>query len=166
MKPDTIYKRKWRGRYPEKAKAQGIITRAISNGNIERPANCSGCGIKCKPESHHPDYNKPFDIVWLCRKCHLKKHPYIVENRQHNKSPKIIEATESLPHPRINEILQAIVDLYWYRKRYDKMNNGDFAKIVGISNVSLIAIIHNEPIGNTVIKRVLRYLIRTGEIKR
>lgn len=35
------------------------------------------CSIKyCKDlgERHHPDYSKPFDIIWLCRKHHEYVH--------------------------------------------------------------------------------------------
>lgn len=31
-----------------------------------------GCGII--GERHHKDYNKPLDIIWLCKKHHLELH--------------------------------------------------------------------------------------------
>lgn len=67
-------KAKWRSKYKQKAHAQNKITYALKSGKIKRPYYCSNCEIKCKPESHHPDYTKPLYVVWLCRKCHLWKH--------------------------------------------------------------------------------------------
>lgn len=34
------------------------------------------CVICGKPgvERHHPNYNKPLEIVWLCRSCHKRLH--------------------------------------------------------------------------------------------
>lgn len=37
------------------------------------PQPCADCGAD-KSEKHHEDYSKPFEIVWLCRKCHRKRH--------------------------------------------------------------------------------------------
>ena len=34
---------------------------------------CSTCGNP-KAEMHHSDYSKPFEIIWLCRKCHVNIH--------------------------------------------------------------------------------------------
>ncbi len=33
---------------------------------------CEKCGKKA--EMHHPDYSKPLDVIWLCRKHHLEIH--------------------------------------------------------------------------------------------
>lgn len=35
--------------------------------------NCKKCGDS-NSQMHHPDYNKPIDIIWLCRPCHLQLH--------------------------------------------------------------------------------------------
>lgn len=35
--------------------------------------NCENCG---SPDSqmHHEDYDKPLEVTWLCRDCHLQLH--------------------------------------------------------------------------------------------
>lgn len=35
--------------------------------------DCKDCGLK-DTEMHHEDYDKPLDVIWLCRICHLKRH--------------------------------------------------------------------------------------------
>ncbi len=42
-------------------------------------APCAFCGGK-DSEAHHPDYDKPLLIVWLCRECHRKIHPRSKQN--------------------------------------------------------------------------------------
>jgi hypothetical protein len=48
--------------YVEAAKRCGILT----------PQPCEICGGKA--EAHHPDYNRPGDVRWLCRKHHAQLH--------------------------------------------------------------------------------------------
>lgn len=38
------------------------------------PQPCSILGCPNKAERHHPDYSKPREIVWLCRKHHKEEH--------------------------------------------------------------------------------------------
>lgn len=61
--------------------AQNKVEMAIRAGFIQRPENCSNC--KCKKvfkdgrsgiQAHHPDYNKPLYVIWLCQKCHHAWH--------------------------------------------------------------------------------------------
>jgi hypothetical protein len=72
----------------EKIKARKILFTNVRNGNII-PQGCEICGKK--GEAHHPDYTKPLEVKWLCKKhhwdCHRqekkillkeKKIPYIV----------------------------------------------------------------------------------------
>jgi len=35
---------------------------------------CKKCGTTKLVEAHHPDYDKPFDIQWLCSKHHKEWH--------------------------------------------------------------------------------------------
>jgi hypothetical protein len=59
---------------PEHKIARDRIQAAIRWGKVERPTACSDCGVACKPHAHHEDYSRPFDVVWLCRGCHGKRH--------------------------------------------------------------------------------------------
>ncbi len=67
------YQRKRRKKSPEKERARAMLGRAIRTGAMIRPAACSMCNKKCKPDGHHPDHAKPFEVVWVCRQCHLRK---------------------------------------------------------------------------------------------
>jgi hypothetical protein len=46
----------------------------IDSGKIIRPTKCSSCEVGCSPDAHHPNYNKPNEVQWLCRRCHSKLH--------------------------------------------------------------------------------------------
>jgi hypothetical protein len=74
------YEREYRKEYrknkgvKEKDSARNKVTMAIRKGRVVRPDTCSLCGKTCKPQAHHHDYNKPFDVIWLCRLCHEAEH--------------------------------------------------------------------------------------------
>lgn len=63
--------------HSEKARARTILHKALKENKIKKPKKCSECG---KPQdkktivAHHPDYNKPLKIIWLCKHCHGNKH--------------------------------------------------------------------------------------------
>ena len=60
---------------PEKVKARRDLSNAIRDKKIIKPDKCSKCdGNFYKIEGHHEDYNKPFDIIWLCKSCHKEIH--------------------------------------------------------------------------------------------
>lgn len=65
---------KYRMRHSEKVKARMDLYNAVTAGKVKKPLHCSSCGQRCECDGHHTDYNKPFDIIWLCRKCHNTLH--------------------------------------------------------------------------------------------
>ena len=68
----TQKQKDFRAKNPEKYKARTIVRGAIRNGSLVRK-NCSVCGDK-KSQAHHPNYNEPLNVVWLCSACHGKEH--------------------------------------------------------------------------------------------
>lgn len=55
--------KRYRLRYPDKAKAHALVGNAIRDGRLIRE-DCEICGDVA--EAHHEDYSQPFDIRWLC----------------------------------------------------------------------------------------------------
>jgi len=53
-----------------KHEARWQVSRKIVTGVLVRPEICSLCEKPGKIESHHPDYYKPLDIIWVCKLCH------------------------------------------------------------------------------------------------
>jgi len=55
-----------------KANARAYANEYMRRGKLVKKP-CEQCG---NPDSqkHHEDYNKPLEVIWLCRKCHLEKH--------------------------------------------------------------------------------------------
>ena len=47
---------------------------AVQRGEIIRPNHCEKCGNIGKIHGHHFDYEKPFDVNWLCFDCHMNEH--------------------------------------------------------------------------------------------
>jgi len=66
------YQRRSREDNPERYKANNAVNNAIRDGKLKREP-CEKCGA-AKAQAHHEDYSKPFDIEWLCRKCHVIHH--------------------------------------------------------------------------------------------
>lgn len=69
---ECIYR--WNKRNPQKKRVHGLVFRAIARGELTVPETCADCNAKGKVHAHHEDYDKPLDIVWLCTRCHGKRH--------------------------------------------------------------------------------------------
>jgi hypothetical protein len=55
----------------KKANARSYAKTYEKRGLLERKP-CKVCGAKA--ERHHPNYNKPLLVEWLCREHHLALH--------------------------------------------------------------------------------------------
>jgi hypothetical protein len=56
----------------KKANARAYVNVYLRRGVIQKMP-CSICGAE-NAEKHHHDYDKPLEILWVCRSCHLKLH--------------------------------------------------------------------------------------------
>lgn len=61
-------------RTPERGRAYNQFHYAKRVGRIIKPEICEGCNEKKPLDAHHEDYSKPFDVKWLCSKCHKALH--------------------------------------------------------------------------------------------
>jgi len=73
------YRRKDR----DQIKARSIVQHAIEAGKLTIQP-CEQCGIDKNIHAHHEDYKKPLSVVWLCPKCHGKRHREINEQNASN----------------------------------------------------------------------------------
>lgn len=68
------YGHKYRMNNKDKIKCRSLLNYAIKKNKIIRPKKCSNCGKSGRIIAHHDDYSKPFDVIWLCSKCHVNLH--------------------------------------------------------------------------------------------
>lgn len=61
-----------RHRDMEKVRTRQALRRAVRSGKMVR-GPCAICGAS-ETHGHHADYSKPYDVTWLCRKCHDMIH--------------------------------------------------------------------------------------------
>ncbi len=65
-------KKRWIENNVIKRAAHIIAGNAVRDGKlIKQP--CEVCG-EVKVEAHHPDYEKPLGVNWLCTSCHVEIH--------------------------------------------------------------------------------------------
>jgi hypothetical protein len=68
-----------------KKKAHQDVSYAILTGRLVRQP-CERCGTTQHIVAHHEDYNKPLDVVWLCKHHHKERHLEI--DRENKNKPK------------------------------------------------------------------------------
>ncbi len=74
----NAYMRAWRATHPQtdeqrrRSNARSYTHSLVRRGILVKQP-CEQCG-KADVESHHPDYSRPREVVWLCRPCHLELH--------------------------------------------------------------------------------------------
>jgi len=71
---------KWPASHPptpeqqKKANARSYLHTYVKRGTVIKPSTCQKCGSSIDIQAHHHDYDKPLDVVWLCRSCHRDHH--------------------------------------------------------------------------------------------
>jgi hypothetical protein len=66
---------KYKDLYPaakKRANARSYANTYLRRGLLVR-GPCEDCGGP-KAQMHHEDYDKPLEVRWMCRPCHLKRH--------------------------------------------------------------------------------------------
>jgi len=63
-----------------KRNIRGLTNSLIRGGKLIRPSKCTECNSKGKTEAHHKDYSDIYDVVWLCRECHIELHKKMTIN--------------------------------------------------------------------------------------
>lgn len=58
-----------RQRHPSHQRAREILTHALQKNRV-RPGPCIIPECKKKAEGHHPNYNRPREVVWVCHEHH------------------------------------------------------------------------------------------------
>lgn len=63
---------KWRAKNPKAVWAQNALRSALKRGLVQATP-CEVCGTQ-PAEAHHPDYDRPMVVQWLCRRHHRAAH--------------------------------------------------------------------------------------------
>lgn len=71
----------WISKNRIKKRCHYAISDAIRKGKMVRGEICECCQIHGKMEAHHEDYDKPLEVVWLCKSCHVKRHRKIDDSK-------------------------------------------------------------------------------------
>ncbi|MBE3087720.1 MAG: hypothetical protein IMZ71_01180 [Chloroflexi bacterium] len=58
-------------RTPETMRAHALAQRHLA---ANKPAICESCLERPAQQAHHPDYQKPLEVIWLCVRCHMRLH--------------------------------------------------------------------------------------------
>jgi hypothetical protein len=75
----------WMRRHPNRSAANMILNNAIMRGKV-KAYPCFVCGAKA--HAHHPDYDRPLDVIWLCPKHHKEAHMVALDaNVEGNRPP-------------------------------------------------------------------------------
>jgi hypothetical protein len=80
LRANTAY----RSRNARKLAAHNAVSKAILRGKLQAWPVCAvpSCS-ETEVEAHHPDYDAPLSVVWLCDACHKAAHRITKESHDH-----------------------------------------------------------------------------------
>lgn len=64
----------WKAKHPKRRKAQIMLGNAVRTGRVVPWPVCAVPECSERPEAHHPNYDAPLDVVWLCPVHHKQTH--------------------------------------------------------------------------------------------
>jgi hypothetical protein len=67
--------------------ARYILSKNRRNGTLVPSRVCVRCGEQKPTEGHHFDYDKPEEVIWLCRACHMIEDGRMVRIHTKKKQP-------------------------------------------------------------------------------
>lgn len=106
-----------------------LTLKAISEGRLIRPEKCEICDCNGKIEAHHKDYGQPFDVKWLCKKCHSevhkKNHALNPENNVQTPMPYIVDE-----YKFVTITLDIPIKNYLYLQNISEQKNKPITKIL------------------------------------
>lgn len=70
----TWYQKNGRKRIKKQQKAHWQIRQALREKQIVKNGICEICGSSYNVIAHHPNYNKPLKVIWVCMSCHKLIH--------------------------------------------------------------------------------------------
>jgi hypothetical protein len=79
VREKTFYLRDYQRKYQKNPKnkvkidARRMFHKALKTGQMIKEDKCEQCDSKSNIEAHHPDYNFPLQVMWLCKKCHFQE---------------------------------------------------------------------------------------------
>lgn len=65
---------KYEDKNSEKRTAWGKVAYAIKKGLLEKPKECQICNLESRLDAHHKNYEKPLEVLFICRICHNAIH--------------------------------------------------------------------------------------------
>ena len=83
------HKKFWLAENRLKRKAHQAVAYAVQTGRLVRQP-CERCGIKENVVAHHEDYNKPLDVLWLCKYHHKERHMEIDKENKDKPKPDMV----------------------------------------------------------------------------
>lgn len=64
----------YKARLPRRRAAHVAVGNAVRDGRLVPWPVCALPECNRKPQAHHPDYDRPLDVVWLCPTHHKQAH--------------------------------------------------------------------------------------------
>lgn len=74
LEKNRVAGEKWRAENPNRRSAQVKLGNAVRDGRVTPWPTCALPECNSKPEAHHPDYDRPLQVEWLCPVHHKQAH--------------------------------------------------------------------------------------------